>query len=278
MKWQTLVKRWGANVQDVARVIGLDKRIGSKFLNSGPGFGGSCFPKDAVALVKTANDYERPLSLIETTIAVNDRRKRAMARKVVDAVGGSVRGKRIAMLGLTFKPNTDDMRDAPSLAIAQALRDGGAKISAFDPEGMDQAKLELPFLDFCADPYAAAAGADALVIVTEWDQFRVLDLTRLKNLMAKPFWWICAIFTAAQKLNPLASNIVALVDQTKKSCSDNASNWNYRLIECCRAITYDCWALSLLARHICWFKCIGRPFGPIINARTLNSRFTRPYD
>lgn len=176
----------GANVQDVARVIGLDKRIGSKFLNSGPGFGGSCFPKDAVALVKTANDYERPVSLIETTIAVNDRRKRAMARKVIDAVGGSVRGKRIAMLGLTFKPNTDDMRDAPSLAIAQALKDGGANISAFDPEGMEQAKNELPLLDFCGDPYAAAEGADALVIVTEWDQFRALDFARLKDVMAQP--------------------------------------------------------------------------------------------
>lgn len=176
----------GADVQDVARVIGLDKRIGSKFLNSGPGFGGSCFPKDTTALVKTANDYERPLSLIETTIAVNDRRKRAMARKVIDAVGGNVRGKRIAMLGLTFKPNTDDMRDAPSLAIAQALKDGGATISAYDPEGMEQAKAELPFLDFCYDAYAAAENAEALVIVTEWDQFRALDFTRLKQIMAQP--------------------------------------------------------------------------------------------
>lgn len=176
----------GANVQDVARVIGLDKRIGSKFLNSGPGFGGSCFPKDAVALVKTANDYDRPLKLVETTIAVNERRKRNMASKIIDAMGGEVRGKRIGLLGLTFKPNTDDMRNAPSIAIARTLNDEGAQISAFDPEGMAQAELELPFLNYCNSAYSAAQDADALVIVTEWDQFRALDFTRLKTLMKTP--------------------------------------------------------------------------------------------
>ncbi len=156
----------GANVQDVARGIGLDNRIGSKFLHAGPGYGGSCFPKDTIALVKTAQDYGSPVRLIETTVAINDQRKRAMARKVMRAIGGDVRGKKIAILGLTFKPNTDDMRDAPSLSIIQGLQDAGATISAYDPEGMPAAKDMLSNVEFGTDPYGIAAGAVALVIVT----------------------------------------------------------------------------------------------------------------
>jgi UDPglucose 6-dehydrogenase len=176
----------GANVQDVARVIGLDKRIGSKFLHSGPGFGGSCFPKDASALVQTANDFGQSLNLVETTIAVNNKRKRGMAKKIIAALDGDVRDKTICLLGLTFKPNTDDMREAPSLAIAQALVDAGAHLKAFDPQGMEQAKREMPFIDYQKDAYAAANGADAVVIVTEWNQFRALDLARLKAEMHQP--------------------------------------------------------------------------------------------
>jgi UDPglucose 6-dehydrogenase len=175
-----------ADVQDVARGIGLDNRIGSKFLHSGPGYGGSCFPKDTVALVKTAEDSGRPLRLVETTVAVNDRRKRAMARRVVDACGGSVRGKTVAVLGLTFKPNTDDMRDAPSLAIIRALLDAGASIRAYDPQGMTAAAALLDDVAFGHNAYDAAAGADALVIVTEWDEFRALDLGRVAGAMASP--------------------------------------------------------------------------------------------
>jgi UDPglucose 6-dehydrogenase len=176
----------GADVQEVARGIGLDGRIGSKFLNAGPGYGGSCFPKDTVALVKTAQDVGSPVRLIETTVAVNDQRKRAMARKVVAAVGGDVRGRRIAVLGLTFKPNTDDMREAPAVSIIQALQDAGAEVAAFDPEGMPSARAMLEGVDFGAGPYDVAEGADALVIVTEWDAFRALDFKRLKAVMRTP--------------------------------------------------------------------------------------------
>ncbi|WNO53025.1 UDP-glucose dehydrogenase family protein [Stakelama saccharophila] len=181
-----LCEKVGADVQDVSRGIGLDNRIGPKFLHAGPGYGGSCFPKDTSALAKTAQDFESPLRLIEATIAINDTRKRAMARKVIAALDGDVRGKRIAVLGLTFKPNTDDMREAPSLSIVQALTDAGARISAYDPEGMELAKPMLPDIDYAASPYAAAEGAAALVIVTEWDAFRALDLKRLKASMASP--------------------------------------------------------------------------------------------
>jgi UDPglucose 6-dehydrogenase len=174
----------GADVQQVARGIGLDNRIGGKFLHAGPGYGGSCFPKDTLALIKTAQDYAAPLRLIETTVAVNDQRKRAMARKVITACDGTVRGKRIAILGLTFKPNTDDMRDAPSISIIQGLVDGGATVCAFDPEGMNHAKAMLPGIDFVQDPYSCAQNADALVIITEWDVFRALDLSRLKAAMS----------------------------------------------------------------------------------------------
>lgn len=178
----------GSNVQDVAHGIGLDNRIGSKFLHAGPGYGGSCFPKDTLALVKTAQDHGSPLRLIETTVAINDQRKRAMARKVLRAIGGDVRGKTVALLGLTFKPNTDDMRDSPAISIVQGLQDAGARIRAFDPEGMEAAKACLSDVTYGSDPYDTAAGADALVLVTEWDAFRALDFPRLKTLMAEPLF------------------------------------------------------------------------------------------
>ena len=181
-----LCEQVGANVQEVARGIGLDNRIGSKFLHAGPGYGGSCFPKDTLALVKTAQDYGTPVRIVETVVAVNDQRKRAMARKVIAACGGSVRGKRVALLGLTFKPNTDDMRDAPSLSIIAGLQDAGAQIVAYDPEGMEQARPLLQGVAYAEDAYACAEGADALVIVTEWNAFRALDLARLKGLMRAP--------------------------------------------------------------------------------------------
>jgi UDPglucose 6-dehydrogenase len=176
----------GADVQQVARGIGLDGRIGGKFLNAGPGYGGSCFPKDTIALVRTARDAGSPLELVETTIKANDERKRAMARKVVKAVDGDLKNKIVGVLGLTFKPNTDDMRDAPSLAIIPALQDRGAKVQAFDPEGMGEARKLLEDVVFKDDPYAVAEGADALVIITEWDQFRALDLDRIKLVMNRP--------------------------------------------------------------------------------------------
>ncbi len=176
----------GADVQDVARGIGSDNRIGSKFLNAGPGYGGSCFPKDTLALVKTAQDAASPVRIVETVIAVNDQRKRAMARKVVALAGGDVRGKTVAVLGLTFKPNTDDMRDSPAIAIIQALQDGGATIRAYDPEGTEQAQLVLTQVDYASDPYAALTGADVAVLVTEWDAFRALDLDRVRTLMKTP--------------------------------------------------------------------------------------------
>ncbi|ACG79370.1 UDP-glucose 6-dehydrogenase [Phenylobacterium zucineum HLK1] len=176
----------GADVQQVARGIGLDGRIGAKFLNAGPGYGGSCFPKDTLALVRTARDAGAPVELIETTVKVNDERKRAMARKVVRALDGELKGKTVGVLGLTFKPNTDDMRDAPSLAIIPALQDKGAQVQAFDPEGMAEARHMLQGVTFKDDPYAVAEGADVLVIITEWDQFRALDLDRIKLIMRKP--------------------------------------------------------------------------------------------
>lgn len=181
-----LSEKVGADVQEVARGIGLDNRIGPKFLNAGPGFGGSCFPKDTRALVKTALDHDVPLRIVEAVLAVNDNRKRAMARKVASALGGNLRGKTIGLLGLTFKPDTDDMREAPSIPLVTGLLDLGAKVRAYDPVGMEQAKGELPDITYCEDPYAVAKDADALVIVTEWRQFRALDLTRLKREMANP--------------------------------------------------------------------------------------------
>ena len=176
----------GADVQDVARGIGLDNRIGSKFLHAGPGYGGSCFPKDTLALLKTAEDAHAPLRIVESVVKVNDARKRAMGRKVVRALGGDARGRTVALLGLTFKPNTDDMRDAPSLAIVQALQDAGAVVRGYDPEGMEQARPMMPGVTFCDSAYHAAEGADAAVLVTEWDVLRALDLPRLAGAMAQP--------------------------------------------------------------------------------------------
>jgi UDPglucose 6-dehydrogenase len=181
-----LCEKVGADVQEVARGIGLDNRIGTKFLHAGPGFGGSCFPKDALALIKTGHDHEAPLRLVETAMAVNDQRKRAMARKVAAALGGNLRGKTVAVLGLTFKPNTDDMREAPSIALITALLDMGAVVRAYDPAGMEQAKPLLADIAYADSAYTCAEGADALVIVTEWEQFRALDLGRLRAVMARP--------------------------------------------------------------------------------------------
>src|SRR5882724_4917515 len=181
-----LSEKVGANVQEVARGIGLDNRIGSKFLHAGPGFGGSCFPKDTRALVKIALDHDVQLRIVEAVLGVNDIRKRAMARKVAVAAGGSLRGKTVAVLGLTFKPDTDDMREAPSIPLVTGLLDMGAKVRAHDPVGMEQAKKELPDIEYCDDPYACVRGADAMVLVTEWVQFRALDLERLKREMAQP--------------------------------------------------------------------------------------------
>jgi UDPglucose 6-dehydrogenase len=176
----------GADVQDVSRGIGLDNRIGAKFLHAGPGYGGSCFPKDTLALLKTAEDANAPLRIVESTVAVNEARKRAMGRKVIQALGGDARGRTVALLGLTFKPNTDDMRDAPSLSIVQALLDAGAAVRGYDPEGMEQARALMPDVAYCDSPYSAAEGADAAVLVTEWDVLRALDLPRLGRAMAQP--------------------------------------------------------------------------------------------
>jgi UDPglucose 6-dehydrogenase len=181
-----LCEKVGADVQDVARGIGLDGRIGSKFLHAGPGYGGSCFPKDTLALLKTSQDYDAPQRIVEAVVAVNDNRKRAMGRKVIAAMGGDVRGKTVAVLGLTFKPNTDDMRDSPAIAVVQTLQDAGAKVRAFDPEGMEQAKPMLAGVEFCGGSYETMQGADAVVIATEWDAFRALDFTRVKALLSTP--------------------------------------------------------------------------------------------
>ena len=181
-----LCEQVGADVQEVARGMGLDNRIGAKFLHAGPGFGGSCFPKDTSALIRTAHDHGVPLRLVETVSAVNEQRKRAMARKVVQALGGSVRGTTIAVRGLTFKPNTDDTRDSPAIPLITALHDLGAIVRGYDPAGMEQAKPLLPDLHYSQSAYSAAEGADAVVIATEWEQFRALDLSRLKRLMTRP--------------------------------------------------------------------------------------------
>ena len=176
----------GADVQDVARGMGFDNRIGAKFLHAGPGFGGSCLPKDTTALLKTAHDHGAQLRIVETVAAVNEQRKRAMARKVVAALDGSIRGKTVAVLGLSFKPNTDDMRDPPSIPLITALHDLGATVRGYDPAAMEQAKPYLPDVIYCGSAYEAAEGADAVVIATEWEQFRALDLDRLRCLMVRP--------------------------------------------------------------------------------------------
>jgi UDPglucose 6-dehydrogenase len=181
-----LCEKVGADVQDIAKGIGLDGRIGSKFLHAGPGYGGSCFPKDTAALVRSARDAGAPISIVEQVISVNDNRKEAMARKIIDACGGDVSGKTIAVLGLTFKPNTDDMRDSPSLVIVPRLIEAGATVRAFDPVGMDEAKKALDGPVWCLDAYDAMDGADAVTIVTEWNEFRALNLERVKSLLKKP--------------------------------------------------------------------------------------------
>ncbi|HEV2336676.1 MAG TPA: UDP-glucose/GDP-mannose dehydrogenase family protein [Stellaceae bacterium] len=176
----------GADVQDIARGIGLDGRIGRKFLHAGPGFGGSCFPKDCQALVRSAELAETKLSIVETVLSVNEARKQRMADRIATACGGAISGKTLAVLGLTFKPNTDDMRDSPSLAILPALHAAGARVRAFDPEGMGEARKLMPEFDYCGDAYATMAGADALVLITEWNEFRALDLARVKSLLRQP--------------------------------------------------------------------------------------------
>ncbi|MEO5598102.1 MAG: UDP-glucose/GDP-mannose dehydrogenase family protein [Novosphingobium sp.] len=183
-----LCEKVGGDIQDVSRGIGLDNRIGSKFLHAGPGYGGSCFPKDTLALLKTAEDYDSPLRIVESVAKANDSRKRAMGRKVIDALGGmdAARGKKVAMLGLTFKPQTDDMRDAPSIAIAMALADAGVEVAGYDPEGMALAAPLMPHVTMANSAYDAIEGADALVIVTEWDAFRALDLDRVKRIARAP--------------------------------------------------------------------------------------------
>ena len=181
-----LCERVGGDVQDVAKGIGLDGRIGRKFLHAGPGFGGSCFPKDCRALVRTAHEAEAPLSIIETVVQANERRKRRMADKIIAACGGTLAGKTIAVLGLTFKPNTDDMRDAPSLEVLPRLAAAGAVIRAFDPEGMAEAQKLMPNLTYCNDAYETMVGAEALVLLTEWNEFRALDLVRVGQLLVNP--------------------------------------------------------------------------------------------
>ena len=181
-----LCEKVGANVQDVSKGIGLDNRIGKKFLHAGPGYGGSCFPKDTLALTKTANDHGSPVRIVDTVVEVNDARKKAMADRVIKAMGGSVNGKTIGVLGLAFKPNTDDMRDAPSLDIIPALQAAGARVKAYDPESMHEAGKMLTEVDFCDGPYHAIDGADAMVLITEWDQFRAMDFDRVKKLLKTP--------------------------------------------------------------------------------------------
>ena len=178
-----LCEKLGANVQDVSRGIGLDNRIGGKFLHAGPGYGGSCFPKDTLALLKTAQDNDTPVRIVEAVVQANDLRKRAMGRKIVNALGGDARGKKVALLGLTFKPNTDDMRDAPSIAIVQTLIDAGATVYAHDPEGMEEAAKILPEVVMTDSAYDAADGADVVALVTEWDAYRALDLKKLRAAM-----------------------------------------------------------------------------------------------
>ena len=181
-----LCEQVGANVQEVARGIGLDNRIGKKFLNAGPGYGGSCFPKDTLALIRTAQEASTPVTIVEATVAANDARKKRMAGKIIQACGGDVAGKTIGILGLTFKPNTDDMRDAPSLDIVPALVAAGAQVRAYDPEGMEEARKELSDITMVEGPYEVADQADAIVILTEWDQFRALDFERIALRMKAP--------------------------------------------------------------------------------------------
>ena len=181
-----LCEKLGADVHDVAKGIGLDGRIGRKFLHPGPGYGGSCFPKDTMALVRTAQEAGSPLRIVETVVDINDRRKHRMAEKIVAFMGGSVAGKTIAVLGVTFKPNTDDMRDAPSLVILPALMAAGATVRAYDPVGMEEAARHIEGVAWCEGAYEAMIGADAVVVLTEWNEFRGLSVERMKQYLAHP--------------------------------------------------------------------------------------------
>jgi len=181
-----LCEKVGADVQDVSKGIGLDGRIGRKFLHAGPGYGGSCFPKDTLALTRTAAEFGAPTRIVEAVVEINEDRKKRMAQKIIEACGGSVKGKTLAILGLTFKPNTDDMRDSPSLTVIPMLEEAGASIRAFDPEGMEEAKHDLTSVTYCKDAYEAMNGSDAVVILTEWNEFRALDLARVKSLLSNP--------------------------------------------------------------------------------------------
>jgi len=181
-----LCEKVGANVQEVARGIGFDGRIGGKFLNAGPGYGGSCFPKDTLALVRTAQLHDAPTKIVEAVVEINAARKKKMGERVIAACGGSLKDKTIAVLGLTFKPNTDDMRDSPSLDIVSILQEAGARVKAFDPAGMKEAEALLSGVDYCEGPYLTLPGADAVLIITEWDEFRALDLDRVKSLLKTP--------------------------------------------------------------------------------------------
>jgi UDPglucose 6-dehydrogenase len=201
-----LCEKVGANVQAVAKGIGMDRRIGNKFLHPGPGYGGSCFPKDTLAVLRTAEDAEASLKIIEAAVRVNDERKRSMARRIVAACGGSVRGKTVAVLGVTFKPNTDDMRDAPSLTIVPALQDAGAAIRVYDPQGRHQGEAMLPDVQWCDEPYQAMDGADAAVLLTEWNELRALDLRRVKALLKQP------VFVDLRNVYPLAEMRDAGID------------------------------------------------------------------
>lgn len=181
-----LCEEVGADVQDVARGIGLDNRIGSKFLHAGPGYGGSCFPKDTLALLRTSEEYGAPQRIVEAVVAVNDARKRGMAGRIVRAMGGEAQGKTVALLGLTFKPNTDDMRDSPAIDIVAALQEARVTVNACDPEGVEQARSHMRGVNFFDDPYQAMRGADAAVLVTEWDVYRALELSRVRDLLKQP--------------------------------------------------------------------------------------------
>ncbi len=181
-----LCERAGADVQQVARGVGLDRRIGAKFLHAGPGYGGSCFPKDLTALIKSGSDFDVPLRIAQTVSLVNDERKRAMGRRVIKACGGNVKNRLIAVLGLAFKPNTDDMREAPSIAIIQVLLDAGASVRVYDPQAMANAREVIEGVEYAPDAYACIQGADAMVLVTEWDMFRALDTAKMKALLKQP--------------------------------------------------------------------------------------------
>jgi UDPglucose 6-dehydrogenase len=185
-EFANLCEEIGADVHDIARGIGLDRRIGPKFLHPGPGFGGSCFPKDTRSIAQFARETGSPLAIVDAVVDVNARQHQRMVEKIAGCLDGDVRGKTIGVLGLSFKPETDDTRDSPAIAIVHALQARGARVQAYDPQAMDATRKELPELTLCSDAYQVCRGAEALVIVTEWNQFRMLDLERMKSLLARP--------------------------------------------------------------------------------------------